>query len=117
MAGEPTFTPVVNPSYPYEYSEEPKVLVTQYGDGYIERAGHGLNAQARDFSLKWEGLTLTEVNSLVTFFRARKGYEAFLWTPVDEATAIKCICQTWKPSKDDADNWNLTAQFKQVFDL
>lgn len=116
MAGEPTFSPSVNPSYPFKEDFQPKVLATEYGDGYIERAGDGLNqANHKDLNLEWENLTLVERNEIRTFLLARKGYEAFLWTAPD-GSQEKFICPNWGSEKTDADNWNVSATFKRVFD-
>ena len=116
MAGEPTFSPSVNPSYPFETRYKPNVLSTEYGDGYIERAGDGLNAvHQHTLSVTWENITYAEAVAIHTFFFARKGYEAFLWTPPGLSEA-KYICMEWDFTLTDADNYELVAEMKRVFD-
>jgi phage-related protein len=117
MAGEPTFAPSVNPSFPFEEGYQPRVLSTPYGDGYIERAGDGINIDPQNLELTWENVTKAERDELMNFFKARAGHEAFLWTTPDSSTELKYIAPQYNSRLTDAGVYTVTASFQQVFDL
>ncbi len=116
MAGEPTFNPIQPPSYPYSDARRPRVLTTEYGDGYIERAADGINIQARSLSLTWENLFKNESDDVFDFLVERAGHKAFLWVPVDDAAPRKFICPEYRKNKTTATTYTVTATFQEVFD-
>jgi len=52
-----TFT--FSPKYGAALSKEPRVKMAQFGDGYQQRVGDGINTIAREWSLNFEGTKLT----------------------------------------------------------
>ena len=111
-----TFEPAFDPSYPYEDSRAPRLLKAKYGDGYIERAGDGINIQPRELSLTWDNLMDNELASTIGFFEDRKGYQSFWWVPVRENVARQFVCETWSKRQVDFGVWVVTATFMEVFD-
>ena len=94
-----------------------RVLEAQYGDGYSQTTGDGLNAIADSYSLSWSLITTAELNSFVDFLKARGGYEAFLWTPPRGTAPRQWKCKTWK-TQDLKGGWfSLSCTFKESFDL
>lgn len=112
----PTFNPDIGPSWPYRDARTPRVLMSEYGDGYIERAGDGINTQYRNLSLTWENIYTEEMPSIFGFLEARKGYEKFFWVPVSEEEERRFICPEFDKEAVDVGVWNVTATFKEVFD-
>jgi phage-related protein len=117
MAGEATFSPSINPSLPFEDARDPRVLASEFGDGYIERASDGINSDRAILSLSWENVTTAECDEIFDFFATRKGVTAFIWTPPDQATAKKWVAKPYKKSKNAAGVWAVTTTFTEVFDL
>jgi len=117
MAGEPTFPLTIGPTIGAGRDTKPRVLVAEFGDGFIQRAGDGVNALSDEFSLTWVNLTQAEVTSANQFLRDRAGHEAFLWTPPREVSPRKFICPSWNVTFEDGQLDGLRATFKEVHDL
>ena len=111
-----TFTPVPAPTYPLDAETVTRSLNANFGDGYTQRGADGLNASQVTYSLTWENLTDAEADTIIAFFLARGGYEAFYWTP-PTASPLKFVVQKWSRSQGDYNAYSLKAMFIQVFDL
>ena len=61
-------------------SVEARVLESQFGDGYVQRAADGYNNVGDTWDPVWENLTNAEKTTLDTFFRSQAGWKAFFWT-------------------------------------
>ncbi|KRW94360.1 phage tail protein [Paracoccus sp. MKU1] len=110
------FNPPVNPSFPLQVDETHRVKTIRFGDGYKQDGPDGLNSHVGTISLKWEGLTESEKETIVAFLRARKGIEAFrcpfLRTPWNGA---KFTCAEFSQNFSSAGNWEVTATLEQDF--
>ncbi len=114
MANFPTFPP---PSYGSSTDKQFRILENNFGDGYTQRAGDGLNNGKSTWSLTWENADASVVETFKAFLDARKGYESFTWTPPNEIVALKWICRTYSATPVATGISNFTATFEQVFDL
>lgn len=112
-----TFSPETHPDFGNTRSHKPKVLRANFGDGYSQRAGELINSDPRSWSVTWTNLPKTERDYIIDFFAARKGYIAFLYTYVDEATAKAYVCEEWDDTHEDAITYTVTAKFVEVFDI
>ena len=117
MAVTETFTPPFNPDWGLVRQQKPRTLKAEFGDGYAQRAGDGPNNMPVTLDVTWTNLTSAQKNDILTFFKARKGFEAFYYTYQDETTARVYICETWSHTHSDADNYTVTATLQQVYDL
>jgi len=81
----------------------PRTLVVQFGDGYVQEAGDGINPMLRTWNLVWQNLdgvtgatpTLKNINDFLT---AHAGYLRFLWVqlpPFDIEGAKTFVCKEW----------------------
>jgi len=113
----PTFTPPTQPAVDYESETQFRTLEADFGDGYSQRAGDGLNNVSVEPRIRFASITGTQKDTIMTFMTARKGYEAFYFTLPDEITARKFTCS--KPNKKHLGNdlWDVTLDLKEVFDL
>jgi phage-related protein len=110
--------PNIRPDYANtSRKNEPRVLWNSFGDGYSQRAADGINNDPAEWTLGWIGRPLADINTLDDFFKARKGFEAFDWTPERETTSKKFVCKTWNRSFVWNGNDSITATFIQVFDI
>lgn len=76
----------VIPQYIWEVGYSHNVLKTTFESGKTQRRYKG--AKPREWNLTFKGAWAT-VGDVVTFYNARKGsYEAFIWTPPGDSTAI-----------------------------
>lgn len=109
--------PSIEPEYDgAKKSVEARVLQSQFGDGYSQRAPDGLNSLPETWELVWL-VQLSNRNSIVNFLKGKLGATAFLWTPPLASAAIKCICRRWSEVAMFGDWWRIEATFEQVFDL
>lgn len=97
---------------------EARIRRAQFGDGYSQRSGDGLNALAATVPLRWGALSVAQADVIEAFFEARRGYEAFLYTlPASLLGERKWIVTSWSRTADLDDVHSITATFEQVFDL
>jgi phage-related protein len=110
-----TFHPPVPPSPGTSDKAVIKKLVAEFGDGYSQAVPDGINSLRREISLDWNLLTPEQAGEIIMFFRARGGCEPFFWTPSDETTALKWICDDWKEKRGEGGFRSISATFKQSF--
>jgi len=103
------------PSTSARKSKAPRVLSVQFGDGYSQRAGDGINLQPQTWSLTFAVRSNTVAAAIELFFETEKGFTSFDWTPPGGSSA-KFICREWSRSYDDYDVNSITATFDEVFD-
>jgi phage-related protein len=114
----PTFTPPINPSYDSSSKEVRfRIKASEFGDGYRQRSGDGLNARGENVTLAWDHIDTTDADAITAFLDARGGWEAFDYTLPDEVTARKWTCESYSKSWEAKDLWRLTATLKEEFDL
>jgi phage-related protein len=112
-----TFIPPFNPDFGTERKKKPRVLKAEFGDGYAQRAGDGLNNRPVTLNLAWTNLTTSEKNDIIDFFEARKGYQSFYYTYQDENSPKIYVCEEWSHTHTDATNYTITATLQQVYDV
>lgn len=98
------------------YEVDARVLMADFGDGYVGRAGDGINTMGKKYDVKFDALTKAEKDYVVGFFATHKGYVAFDWTPPGATVAIKWIARRWKVTNLTREVSDVSAQFEQVFD-
>ena len=81
-----TFSPSVNPSYNSPKAKSFRVLIANFGDGYHQRVGDGINVSSEEWSLRWDLLTQAQADEITDFFDARAGTESFDWLTPDGDT-------------------------------
>lgn len=94
--------------------ENARVLVAQFGSNYAQRAADGLNSVSSQYSVTFENLTRDEGETIIAFFRARKGSEAFYFTPPGDSEKM-WRCEKWSRTHVDAAFDTINATFIQVF--
>lgn len=91
-----------------------RVKSSQFGDGYIQKAGIGLNGKSTSWSV-----TVDNDQSVVIAVRAfidkHHGYLSFLWTPPSYSTPLLFTCAGYTENPHLGNQSRLTAIFEQVF--
>ena len=108
--------PSITPSYGASKRSEPRVNSVQFGSGYEQRVVFGINQNPKIWDLSWINITEANADTIETFLDARAGQEAFDWTPPDESTSYKWVCQQWDKQINYTGRATITAQFRQVFE-
>ena len=112
-----TFSPPVMPDFGMKREYKPKVLKAEFGDGYSQRTGDGQNNMPLSIPVSWTNLSFSEMSSIVNFFIARRGFQSFYFTYVDEGAAKVYICESWDYSHSDAADYTVNATLMQVYDV
>lgn len=110
------FEPPLNPAPQSNRPVKPRVNVAQFGDGYSQRGGDGLNASSRSFQAQWPTLTVEQQEAIEAFFEQHTS-TAFRWTPPLTSIERKWIASDWTPGYVQGDLVSLSATLTEVFDL
>ena len=73
-----TFAPAQPPNLPSSKTSEQRLLQAQFGDGYEQRAGDGINADRVKWSLTWNAVTNEEADAIELALRGGV-FEPFLY--------------------------------------
>lgn len=92
------------------------VVEAPFGDGYTARTATGINSISREIPVRLTGRSAAEIRAAVQFLEARKGVEAFDFTPHLSGVTGKYICQEWEDTYEHEGNASLTATFKRVYE-
>lgn len=111
MPGEVTVSP--GSSIETEF----KIKMAEFGDGYIQRSGDGINSVRDTYNIMIENLRTEEADAIIAFLKARKGYEAFWWTAPRESAPRQWFCKDKiKRSHVGGNVDTLSVVFIEVFD-
>lgn len=112
-----TFAPTENPSSPIEVTVTPRVRVAEFGDGYNQRTGDGINTMRENVNLRWDSIRSSVADTIITFFEARAGVELFYYTIPGSVTQKKYRCVSWGRQRNEANLDTVTARLIQEFDV
>lgn len=93
------------------------IIEAKFGDGYGQRTEDGLNSISQTWPLTWSLLTVAEADIIEGFLIAKKGSQAFLWTPPRASAPRKWVCKAWKRTPLNAFYDAFSCTFEEVFDL
>ena len=111
------FEPPKCPSVESTRENEFRVLESEFGDGYSQRAGSGLNAENVTFSAVWSVLSVAQADQIEAFFRQHRGYRAFEWKAPRDAKPELYRCKAWKRGFRGSGHDTITATIERVYDL
>ena len=112
-----TFSPVNAPNVGMSVTQEPRILIAQFGDGYDQRIPDGVNYQRRQWTLTWGPITPEAADYIENFFIARGGYQPFWWTPPRYLARVKVRCPKWARAEEQWNASRIEAGFLETFDL
>ena len=69
----------------------------------------------RMVSLKWDGISMTDMNLLDTFFTGLGGYRPFFYMPYGFSSTLKWTCADWGGTASTP--WKFSAKLEQSFTL
>jgi len=91
-----------------------RVLSAQFGDGYKQSAGDGINNEVNSWPLTFKGLE-HEIKPIRDFLRSHKGYKPFYWKPPLETEAFLFEVTEFSVVPMGGRAYTLTATFVQRF--
>jgi phage-related protein len=103
------------PDYSAQSKIEPRISRVEFGDGYAQRIGRGLNTMLQTLELTFSGRTDAEAEDIRAFFAARGGFEPFMaqigfGSPIRKYVTEGEWARTWDAYSDNT----VTVTFKEV---
>jgi phage-related protein len=90
-----------------------RTLSAQFGDGYSQAAGDGLNNKVQSWPLQFAGRQ-AEILAIQDFLDRHKGYKSFYWTPPLGVQGLYRVPE-YSPVADKGGIYTLSATFVQSF--
>jgi hypothetical protein len=108
--------PAYDPTYSATKSSQPKIRVTQFGDGYQQRVIFGLNQNPKEWRLSFS-VSDADADIIEAFLDARADDAAsFDWSPPGDANTYKWTCPSWTRELFDFERSKVDVTFMQVFE-
>ena len=107
------FSPAMNPSINSRNPISFNVREVQFGDGYSQRAGDGINNIKRAWDLNWDMLSFDQAKDIQTFLENKGGWQSFTYT-VPSDIQRKYKCKTFTPAFASGEFFSLSATFEEV---
>lgn len=98
-------------------SQEYRVILAQFGNGYEQRQKDGINNSIQQWSVTWENINTSESNEIITAFDTAAGIEPFLWQPPNANQVRKYKVERYDQSVLSGSLSTVSATLKQVFDI
>jgi len=94
------------------------VIVTEFGDGYNQRAVDGINETRYMYNVSWSNIDTERMRTLRDFFLGTKCVTAFKWTPPDIEQDLTFVLErnTLQIIPIAHGIWTISATLSQVFD-
>lgn len=112
MASTFTWTP----SKSFSNSNKARVITAQFGDGYSQRIGNGINRFAKTWTLQFTSIGVDTAAEITSFLEGTEGVYPFNWTPPGEAKTYAVTCQEWNVRYDSHISRSIDLVFTQVFE-
>lgn len=108
-----TFT--YSPDWGCKPTMTPRVNKCQFGDGYDQRSGDGINTRLPTWPLTFSVRSQTEALAIESWLETNNAdTTSFDWT-APNGVAAKWVADEWTPATaDDWGSWSITAKFRQV---
>jgi phage-related protein len=103
-----------SPDVGSQLSEDPRVTVTQYGDGYECRTSFLINNNPKKWEVTFTG-DLTRHRAILAFLRDHDGQYSFEWTDPNGDKGMY-ISRSWKSQQVSFGIFEVTSTFEQVFE-
>lgn len=108
-----TFNPPIPPQEGPSGEVNYNAVDVRFGEGYVASFTEGMNEEFQSWPLTWKG-TDTEIQPIVDFFRAHKGYISFYWTPPFGVQGLYRV-KNFAITPEAAGNASVSATFMQVY--
>lgn len=91
-----------------------RVKTAQFGDGYSQAVGDGINNKVQSWQLEFAGID-KEVFSICEFLDKHMGYKSFLWTPPGGEPGYYRAQEGYQIVPHGNMTWSLSVVFMEVF--
>lgn len=104
-----TYIPVNSPQATVTF----RVKKAQFGDGYEQRSGNGINNKEATWPLEFVGNKI-QMQAIMTFFDNQEGYKAFIWTPPVGGQSLWNV-ENYTMTPAGGNTYKVSAEFMQAF--
>lgn len=84
-----------------------------FGDGYVQRAGEGVNVKKETILVTWQG-TYQEYLQVISFLDRHAGWKRFYWTNQESVVQLY-VCKEYPSSDLGGDYWQINMTFEKAF--
>jgi phage-related protein len=103
------------PDWSPSFKVNPRVSKVEFGDGYAQRLGKGLNTTLESVSLTFSGRSDSEAAAILAFFERRGGVEPFTAQIGFNSPIKKYVTEgEWTHTIEYKDHNTITATFQEV---
>ncbi len=93
-----------------------ETLRADFGDGYVQQSGAGINPKRDTWSLTWENINNDDADTVENFLDATLGYIPFYWTaPNDTASRLWVMDGGYTRGDINSLSRTITAKFRRWF--
>ena len=106
------------PDKGFTRNSTPRAFKAQFGDGYSQRVGNGINPLDEIFSLKFANRTKADIDQITNFLETKAGITSFNFTYAEggSETTIKVLCSKWSQSWAYDDYYDLQTKLERVYE-
>lgn len=96
----------------------PRVFKADFGDGYSQRVGNGINVLNETFSISFANRPKADIDQITNFLETKAGVTSFDFTYAEggSETTIKVLCSDWSQSWAYDDYYNLQTKLERVYE-
>ena len=96
----------------------PRVFKADFGDGYSQRVGNGINVLNETFSINFANRPKADIDQITNFLETKAGVTSFDFTYAEggSETTIKVLCSDWSQSWSYDDYYNLQTKLERVYE-
>jgi phage-related protein len=103
------------PDWSPAFSVNPRISKVEFGDGYTQRVGKGVNTMLRSVSLTFSGRSDAEAAAILSFFESKGGVEPFTAQIGFNSPIRKYVTEgEWKHTIEYNDHNTITVTFQEV---
>jgi len=96
-----------------------RIIKSQFGDGYSQRAPSGLNAQQDKWELIFENLNSTDRTTLYTFLNSVGAWTSFTWSAFGDGGTTKnwVVSGPVMETQQSGNLYSIKVPIEQCYDL
>jgi phage-related protein len=96
----PTFAPPFPPLEPIEETRTLRLINATFGDGYAQRTVDGSEPESSAVQLTFEPLSISQLQSIVSFLRSNAGSPITYALPTD-GVSRDWVATMWTPTRNE----------------
>ena len=106
------------PDKGFTLTTKPRVHRADFGDGYSQRVGNGINVLGQSFSLNFSNREKADIDAITNFLDTKAGVTSFNFNYPESGgeTTIKVLCTDWSQSWSYDNYYSLQLKLMRVYE-